>query len=85
MAFFPVSLENLIDKFASLPGIGKKSAQRLAFHVLTLFQMPFVRQGIHFDFVRSAKILQRRASAEYVPVKDVTILPSALCQSPGMY
>lgn len=36
MPFFPASLENLIDKFASLPGIGKKSAQRLAFHVLSL-------------------------------------------------
>ena len=36
MAFFPASLENLIDKFASLPGIGRKSAQRLAFHILSL-------------------------------------------------
>ena len=38
MAFFPTSLDNLIDKFASLPGIGRKSAQRLAFHVLSLPQ-----------------------------------------------
>lgn len=36
MSFFPASLENLIDKFASLPGVGRKSAQRLAFHVLSL-------------------------------------------------
>lgn len=36
MALFPPALENLIDKFASLPGIGKKSAQRLAFYVLSL-------------------------------------------------
>ena len=36
MSFFPASLENLIDKFASLPGIGRKSAQRLAFYVLGL-------------------------------------------------
>lgn len=36
MSFFPASLENLIDKFASLPGIGRKSAQRLAFYVLSL-------------------------------------------------
>lgn len=36
MAFFPPTLENLIDKFAALPGIGKKSAQRLAFYVLSL-------------------------------------------------
>ena len=36
MAFFPASLENLVDRFASLPGIGRRSAQRLAFHVLSL-------------------------------------------------
>ena len=35
-SFFPAALENLIDGFASLPGIGRKSAQRLAFHVLAL-------------------------------------------------
>jgi len=36
MSFFPPSMETLIDKFAALPGIGKKSAQRLAFYVLSL-------------------------------------------------
>ena len=36
MSFFPATLENMIDKFASLPGIGRKSAQRLAFHILSL-------------------------------------------------
>jgi recombination protein RecR len=36
MSLFPVSLENLIDKLASLPGVGIKSAQRLAFHILAL-------------------------------------------------
>ena len=36
MSFFPAALENLVDRFASLPGIGRKSAQRLAFHVLSL-------------------------------------------------
>ena len=35
-SFFPAALEKLIDGFASLPGIGRKSAQRLAFHVLSL-------------------------------------------------
>jgi recombination protein RecR len=36
MSIFPAALENLIDCFAALPGIGRKSAQRLAFHVLAL-------------------------------------------------
>lgn len=35
-SFFPPSFEALIDHFASLPGIGRKSAQRLAFHILSL-------------------------------------------------
>ncbi|MGH9173314.1 MAG: recombination mediator RecR [Vicinamibacterales bacterium] len=30
----PESLQNLVDQFKRLPGIGAKSAQRLAFHVL---------------------------------------------------
>jgi recombination protein RecR len=30
----PESLQNLIDQFKRLPGVGAKSAQRLAFHVL---------------------------------------------------
>jgi recombination protein RecR len=30
----PDSLQNLVDQFKKLPGIGAKSAQRLAFHVL---------------------------------------------------
>lgn len=35
-SLFPPSFDALIDRFASLPGVGKKSAQRLAFHVLSL-------------------------------------------------
>ena len=34
MKFFAPSVERLIDEFAKLPGIGRKSAQRLAFHLL---------------------------------------------------
>ncbi len=36
MQFFPAALQNLADQFACLPGIGGKTAQRLAFHVLSL-------------------------------------------------
>ncbi len=35
-SLFPASFENLIDGFASLPGIGRKSAQRLAFYILSV-------------------------------------------------
>ena len=36
MQFFPAALQNLADQFARLPGVGSKTAQRLAFHVLSL-------------------------------------------------
>ena len=36
MQYFPTALQELADQFARLPGIGGKTAQRLAFHVLGL-------------------------------------------------
>lgn len=38
MQYFPAALQDLADQFARLPGIGGKTAQRLAFHVLELPQ-----------------------------------------------
>ena len=52
MSFFPASLENLIDKFASLPGIGRKSAQRLAFYMLAL---PDEEANAFADAIKTAK------------------------------
>ena len=36
MEYFPAPLEKLVEQFARLPGIGGKSAQRLAFFILGL-------------------------------------------------
>ena len=36
MQYFPAALQDLSDQFARLPGIGGKTAQRLAFYVLSL-------------------------------------------------
>ncbi|MEG0036036.1 MAG: recombination mediator RecR [Oscillospiraceae bacterium] len=60
MSFFPPSLETLIDKFAALPGIGKKSAQRLAFHVLSL------PEGEAQSFANA--ILEAKSSVHCCPV-----------------
>ena len=38
MQYFPAALQELADQFARLPGIGGKTAQRLAFYVLGLPQ-----------------------------------------------
>lgn len=35
MQFLPQPVEKLIEEFAKLPGVGQKTAQRLAFHVLS--------------------------------------------------
>lgn len=36
MSGFTPSLDRLIEQFAKLPSVGKKSAQRLAFHILSM-------------------------------------------------
>ena len=36
MEYFPAALEKLVEQFARLPGIGGKSAQRLAFHIINM-------------------------------------------------
>ena len=36
MQYFPPALERLVEQFNKLPGIGSKTAQRLAFFVLSL-------------------------------------------------
>ncbi len=36
MQYFPPALERLAEQFARMPGVGNKSAQRLAFYVLSL-------------------------------------------------
>ena len=59
-SFFPPSFETLIDRFASLPGIGRKSAQRLAFHILSL------PEGEAEDF--AAAILDARQKVHACPV-----------------
>ena len=52
MQFFPASLQNLSDQFARLPGIGGKTAQRLAFHVL---EMPLEEAQAFADAILDAK------------------------------
>lgn len=36
MEYFPPALEKMVEQFARLPGVGRKTAQRLAFFVLSL-------------------------------------------------
>ena len=52
MQFFPASLQNLADQFARLPGVGGKTAQRLAFYVL---EMPMEEAQTFADAILEAK------------------------------
>ena len=52
MQYFPAALQELTDQFARLPGIGGKTAQRLAFHVL---QLPLDRAQAFADAIMEAK------------------------------
>ena len=60
MSNFPAALENLIDCFAALPGVGRKSAQRLAFHILSL------EDERSFGF--AAAILEAKSAVHPCPV-----------------
>ncbi len=39
MDYYALPIANLIDQFSRLPGIGRKTAQRLAFHVLEMEEL----------------------------------------------
>lgn len=52
MDFFAPPVERLIEAFARLPGIGQKTAQRLAFHILDL---PKEEAERFADAIRDAK------------------------------
>ena len=52
MNYFPTALQELADQFARLPGIGGKTAQRLAFHVLSL---PYEEAESFADAILAAK------------------------------
>ena len=52
MRYFPAALERLTEQFARLPGIGGKTAQRLAFHVLSL---PQAEAELFADAILQAK------------------------------
>ncbi len=52
MQYFPAALQELADQFARLPGIGGKTAQRLAFHVL---ELPYEEAEAFADAIIEAK------------------------------
>lgn len=82
MQYFPAALQNLTDRFASLPGIGGKTAQRLAFHVL---QLPMDEAQAFADAIVEAKhavhtcpVCQNITDREICPICEDTQRDSGL-------
>ncbi len=74
MHYFPAALQELTDQFAKLPGIGGKTAQRLAFHVLSL---PAQEAQAFADAILEAKksvhtcpVCQNLTDREICPICD---------------
>ena len=84
MQYFPAALQNLTDRFASLPGIGGKTAQRLAFHVL---QLPMDEAQAFADAIVEAKeavhtcpVCQNLTDREICPIcEDAQRDPGLIC------
>ena len=76
MDYFPPALETLVEHFAKLPGVGRKSAQRLAFYILG---QP---EQVAKDFADA--LLKAKSAISYCPVcQNLTEGegPCALCAS----
>lgn len=74
MRYFPAALERLTEQFARLPGIGGKTAQRLAFHVLSLpkedaedFAQAILDARTH---VHTCRVCQNLTDRELCPICD---------------
>ncbi|MBO6010967.1 MAG: recombination protein RecR [Oscillospiraceae bacterium] len=72
MNVFPRPLDVLVEKFAALPGVGRKSAQRMAFYVLGL---PDADAEAFADAIREAKrtvhrckVCQNLTDSEVCPI-----------------
>ena len=86
MRTFPAALERLSEQFARLPGIGSKTAQRLAFQGLS---MPQEQAQEFADAILDAKRsihtcpVCQNLTDEDARMRRATIRPSAWWQSRG--
>ncbi|NNC75432.1 MAG: recombination protein RecR [Acidimicrobiia bacterium] len=81
---FEPPVQHLIDELARLPGIGRKSAQRLAFHLLNVEEADAVRLAEAIKVMRTSVQLCERcfnvaAEVECAICRDVRRDPTVLC------
>jgi recombination protein RecR len=77
MAQLTESVANVIEQFAKLPGIGRKSAERLAYHILRIPKSEALELA---DAIRSVKENVRYCSACYNLAEQELC---GICQDPG--
>ena len=70
MDFYPVAIEKLIEEFAKLPSIGKKTAQRLTLHILNLPEDEAGIIALHFDNATYNKITTESITSTNI-IKDI--------------
>ena len=82
MEYFPAPLEKLVEQFARLPGVGYKSAQRLAFYVLSL---PEQEARAFADAIMDAKrnVTLCPVCQNLTATRSATMPPSAWWPIPG--
>lgn len=72
MRYIPLALERLTEEFARLPGIGGKTAQRLAFHVLSMEREDAERFASTIlevkDTIKTCPICQNLTDDELCPI-----------------
>lgn len=72
MNYYGESIGKLIDAFQSLPGIGRKSASRLAFHVISMpkDEVRFLADALKEarENVKFCKLCQTITDEEYCPI-----------------
>ncbi len=71
MNFYPAALEQLTEQFAKLPGIGSKTARRLAFHILDLSE----QEAVDFAQAILAARKQIHACCECQNLTDQELCP----------
>ncbi|MDJ0961270.1 MAG: recombination mediator RecR [Acidimicrobiia bacterium] len=81
---FEAPVQRLIDELARLPGIGRKSAQRLAFHLLHIEEADAVRLGSSIiDLRREVRLCSRcfnvTSDEECSICRDLRRDPTVLC------
>ena len=67
MDYYGSQLSRLIEELSALPGVGAKTAQRLAFHIINMLM-----QNTISDIVRPVRLLRTGMSAIYAAIPNAT-------------